>query len=123
MRFSLTSLFILSLAAFTACQAGTEPVETTSDVASKEAASPASATPAADAPKVDADGHEDNAPRIELAAAKELYESGDAVFVDTRSADAYNNERIKGAINIPVAEFEQRVQEVPKGKTIIAYCS
>lgn len=117
MRFSLASFFILATAVFTACQTGPELPASAPEITSEKA------TPAAEAPKADDHSHDDMAPRIELAEAKSLFDAGDAVFIDTRSEESFVTEHIKGAINIPFAGFEDRVKEVPKGKTIIAYCS
>lgn len=61
-------------------------------------------------------------PRITAEEAKKDFDAGTAVFVDTRSEYAYNLERIKGAINIPMDKFEARYTEIPIGKKIIAYC-
>ncbi len=66
---------------------------------------------------------EDDAPRINLEDAKKDFDSGKAIFVDTRAETAFNVEHIKGAINIPAETFQTRYTEVPKDKKIIAYCS
>ena len=68
-----------------------------------------------------ADDHE--AARITIADAKQAYDDGDAVFLDSRSKHAYENEHIEGAINIPTNEIEKRYKEIPKDKIIIVYCS
>jgi predicted sulfurtransferase len=100
------------LAVLTACQDVAQPMAV-------EKAQTA-ATPAA---KADEHGHEDGAPRITLAEAKKDFDAGNVVFVDTRAAATYNQEHIKGAINIPVEAVEARYREIPTGKKIIAYCS
>lgn len=64
-----------------------------------------------------------DAPRISLADAKKDFDAGTAIFVDTRAEVAYRQERIKGAINIPMEAFEQKYKEIPTDKKIIAYCS
>ncbi len=69
------------------------------------------------------DASADEVPRISLADAKKAFDAGEAVFVDTRAAEGFKTEHIKGAINIPAGEFEKRYAEVPKNKRIIAYCS
>ena len=84
MRLSLAFFFILSMAVLTACQTGSE-LDSAPGAASEEAAPEASAAPAAESPKVDDHGHEDTAPRIELADAKSLFDAGEALFIDTRS--------------------------------------
>ena len=65
----------------------------------------------------------EEAKRISLDDAKAAYDKGNAVIVDTRDADSYAQEHVKGAINIPLPEFEKRYQEISTGKQIIAYCS
>lgn len=66
---------------------------------------------------------DNEAPRVELADAKAAYDAGSAIFIDTRSRPFFVNERIKGAISIPVAEMAGRHKEVPKGKKVITYCA
>ena len=65
----------------------------------------------------------DNAARISLADAKASFDAGTALFVDTRAEGAYNQEHIKGAINISMDKLEAKLKELPKDKKIIAYCS
>ena len=122
MRFTFASFFVLAMAVFTACQTGGNG-PAGAELASKDLLPPVSGKPAGEAPKADEHGHEDNAPRIELVDAKSLYDSGEAVFIDTRSEDSFVLEHIKGALNIPLASLESRLGEVPEGKTLIAYCS
>ncbi len=65
----------------------------------------------------------DEAPRISLDDAKKSFDAGNVIFIDTRAESSFNEEHIKGAINIPSNAFETRYAEVPKDKKIIAYCS
>ncbi len=65
----------------------------------------------------------DSAPRISLAEAKQAFDEGNVVFVDTRAEVQYKQEHIKGAINVPAEAMETRYKEIPTGKKIIAYCS
>jgi rhodanese-related sulfurtransferase len=45
------------------------------------------------------------------------------LMVDVRNAPPHlKKEKIAGAIEIPLSELEQRVNELPKGKTIVVYC-
>ncbi len=66
---------------------------------------------------------EDDAARITLADAKAVFDSGGAMFVDTRASSAYEAERIKGAVNIPMDKLPEKIKDLPKDKKIIAYCS
>lgn len=70
-------------------------------------------------------GHDDahDAPRISLADAKKDYDAGDAIIIDVRDVNAYKNEHVKGALNVPLADLDANIDKLPKGKKIIAYCS
>ena len=47
---------------------------------------------------------------------------GKVVVLDTRTPDAFQEEHIPGAINIPEAELDKRMKELPKNKDIVTYC-
>lgn len=63
---------------------------------------------------------------IPIEEAEVLYFSGQAVFLDARSDDAFSQGRIAGARNLPWVEFENRsgevLADVPKDSEIITYC-
>ncbi len=44
------------------------------------------------------------------------------VLIDVRNPEGYQKEHVPGAINIPEAELEKRLGEIPKDKEIIVYC-
>lgn len=98
-----------------ACQTAS----TSSTVADNKTNKPANTV----APKADEHGHADDAPRITLADAKKDFDAGNVVFVDTRAKAAYDNEHIKGAVNMTTETVETRYKELPTDKKIIAYCS
>ena len=62
-------------------------------------------------------------PRVSLKDSKSAYDAGTTVFVDVRSAEAYQGGRITGAINIPLAKLESRLGELDKAQWIITYCT
>ena len=63
-------------------------------------------------------------PRMTVEQAKKDVDSGIAVIVDSRDANAYGQEHIAGAINIPSgAPSDEELAKLPKGKKIIVYCS
>jgi rhodanese-related sulfurtransferase len=63
-------------------------------------------------------------PIITLKALKEKLDQNAAVIiVDVRGDFPFEQEHIKDAISIPLAEIESRYKELPKGKTIVFYCS
>jgi 3-mercaptopyruvate sulfurtransferase SseA len=114
MRFILSTLivFTLGLGVLTACQDSSAPLKTE-----------ATNTNISPVPKAAEPAPQDDAPRITLADAKKEFDADKAIFIDTRSADAFKLERIKGAINITMNDSEARYKEIPKDKKIIVYCS
>lgn len=65
----------------------------------------------------------DNARRITAAEAHDVWQKGDAVVIDTRPESAYKDEHIKGSISMPTGTVLARVDELPRKKMIIAYCT
>ena len=61
------------------------------------------------------------------AEAKRLYDSGTAVFVDARSIETYNEGHIKGAVSLPVNDFDQLIGQFlnkhPQSSPLVTYCS
>lgn len=55
---------------------------------------------------------------------KRLIDSGarDAVILDVRTREGYNEGHLPGAIHIPFEELPARAKELPKNKDIICYC-
>lgn len=129
MRNLLSALMITSLVLLFGCQAASSSsaakTENASEVATKDKEAP-NDLKTSDSAKTD-DGHdhtaEGEAKRISLADAKSAFDKGEAFFIDTRSANAFENEHIEGAINIPSSKVDDRYKEVPKDKTVIVYCS
>jgi predicted sulfurtransferase len=113
MRYILSTLMVSVLAVLIACQSSAAPKSEL--IEKSQAKAPAEAAKDAN--------QEDDAPRISLSDAKKFFDEADAVFIDTRSASSYENEHIKGAINIPISDFENKYESLPKDKRIIAYCS
>ena len=59
--------------------------------------------------------------------ARELYDSGDYIFVDARSPEDYEEGHIKGAVSLPVGQFEEKIaaflERYPPEASIVTYCS
>lgn len=68
---------------------------------------------------------EGGVPRVTIKDAKASFDGGDAILVDVRSAEAYAESHITGAISIPLGEFESNIANVTldKNKWIITYCT
>jgi 3-mercaptopyruvate sulfurtransferase SseA len=77
----------------------------------------------ANSPQVQATKYPDGANRISVSDLKAALAAGTAVVIDVRGQSQYDAGHIKGAILIPAGEIGNRVNEIPRGKTIITYCS
>ena len=68
---------------------------------------------------------EADVPRVSVKDAKAAFDSGQAVIVDVRSAEAFAAEHIDGSINIPLADIESNPAGVnlDKNQWIITYCT
>ena len=47
----------------------------------------------------------------------------DSYLVDVRPPAAFKNETIKGAVNIPISDIRNRLEEFPRNKKIILFCN
>lgn len=110
---TLASIATLVVAAFAISCADS----TNTNVVANTAVSKATATPVVHPD----DGHD--APRISLADAKKHFDEKTAVFIDTHPPNQFELEHIPGAINIQPNTIKQNLDKVPRGKTLIVYCS
>ena len=59
--------------------------------------------------------------------ARELYDSGEYIFIDARSPEDYEEGHIKGAVSLPVGQFEEKIaaflERYPPEASIVTYCS
>jgi hypothetical protein len=66
---------------------------------------------------------QDDVPRISVEDAYRAVVKGEAVLVDTRSLEAYQQSRAAGAISLPVEEVEARLGELDPAQWYITYCT
>jgi len=62
---------------------------------------------------------------IHLPEARNLFESGEGLFIDARHAFEFDRGHIRGAVSLPLNEFDKRagfVDSLPRNKTLITYC-
>lgn len=62
---------------------------------------------------------------LEAVSRKDLLarlEAGSVTLLDVRPQDEFVLGHLPGALNIPLAELEKRLSELPMGREIIAYC-
>jgi len=81
---------------------------------------PVSTQPPANLPQTDAE-----VSRVPADQAKAALDSGDAVIVDVRGADAYARSHIKGALEVSLSAIQTDPANLPldKNKWIITYCT
>jgi rhodanese-related sulfurtransferase len=61
------------------------------------------------------------------AGAKRLFDGGQAVFVDARPGGSFTEGHIRGAVSLPISEFDTRIDDFleryPPDTTVVTYCS
>ena len=68
-------------------------------------------------------------PQVELISAEDTWalvqQGANPVFIDTRNARHWGQSDVKipGALRIWREELAARISEVPRGRTIITYCT
>jgi rhodanese-related sulfurtransferase len=62
---------------------------------------------------------------VEAIDGRELrarLDRGDVVVVDVRPAEEYASGHIPGSRSIPIEELEERLEELPRDREVVAYC-
>ena len=61
--------------------------------------------------------------RVTPAQAHGSVNSGQAIIIDVRDAESYNQAHIEGAISMPESELPARIDELPQDQQIFTYCT
>ena len=109
MRISILLLCALITAGLLACNSN-ETLLSKNPQPSSKTATPAS-SPA------------DNVRRITAAELHRLWDKNEVFIIDTRLEPAYKQEHIRGAILAPPGTLVSRINEIPRDKMIVAYCT
>ncbi len=67
-------------------------------------------------------GRRDELDAVSLGELRRRLRDGEVTVLDVRPRFEYDSAHIPGALSIPVAELERRLDEVPKENEVIAYC-
>ena len=63
----------------------------------------------------------------DITHGKTLYDTGNVLFVDARSIEDYNGGHIKGAVSLPVGQYEEQIdaflERYGLDRPIVTYCS
>ena len=87
------------------------------------AAGQQASVPAAVSPPTQNQVPGDGARRIRPAEARTALDKGEAIIVDVRGESSYEAGHVKGARLIPYSDLIARLDELPRDKMIITYCS
>ena len=60
-------------------------------------------------------------PQVHVSEVRGLVESG-AYIIDVREPKEYAAGHLKGAVNIPLSQFRDRIEEVPKDRPVYLHC-
>jgi 3-mercaptopyruvate sulfurtransferase SseA len=110
---SILAVAFLALGVLTACNSAEWKNAQTSPVA------PAPGQSTAPAPAPPSDG----ARRVTVNELKGLLDRNEAVVIDVRNQSSYDAGHIRGSKLIPEAEISNHLDELPKNKLIVTYCS
>ena len=62
---------------------------------------------------------------VKLEGARQLFETQQALFIDSRHEFDFRLGHIRGALNLPVGEFEKRdsaLAKIPRDTLLVVYC-
>ena len=65
----------------------------------------------------------DGARRVTIDELEAMVKEGSAVIIDVRNQAAYDQGHIPGSRLIPAGEIVNHINELPRDKTIVTYCS
>ncbi|HEY2865832.1 MAG TPA: rhodanese-like domain-containing protein [Pyrinomonadaceae bacterium] len=121
MRYLIFMVFLAALVVVIACA---RPVANASNEAvTAENSAPAVAPATANVQPIPTPPPAEEVPRVTLADAKKAFDDGSGYFIDARPADAYNDEHIKGAVNITYDKLDSHLKDLKTKQKIIVYCS
>ncbi|MDP8098665.1 FAD-dependent oxidoreductase [Pasteurella atlantica] len=60
--------------------------------------------------------------QVRLPEIRRIVENKEALIIDCREENEYNAGHIIGAINIPLSQFRNRLDEIPKDRPVICHC-
>lgn len=67
-------------------------------------------------------GNDDLLERVDRKTLLSRAKNGEVIFLDVRPEDEFNEAHLPYARSVPIFELKERLKELPKSKTIVAYC-
>ena len=80
-------------------------------------------TSAAPPPAPRPQGDPSSVQRIAVEDLRAKLNRNEVTIIDVRDANSFNARRIPGSINIPFASVETMLDQIPKDKPIVTYCT
>ena len=118
--FSLAAAVVFAIVTLAACNSsdtkGNRAGSSGTGSTGNNAVSLPSATPGHVAPA-------DGVKRVTTVELRDALAKGAAIVVDVRAATVYQQNHIKDSISIPLEQVEAHLQELPRDKMIVTYCS
>ena len=105
----LSAALVMAIAVLTACNSKDK----------RSGASNGSNQASASVPNVGIDGVR----RITTVELRDALAQGTAIVVDTRPVESYKQNHIKGSISMPLDQVPNHMNELPRDKMIVTYCS
>ena len=59
--------------------------------------------------------------QVPVSGVRGLVESG-AYLIDVREADEFEKGHVVNAVNIPLSEFRERIEQIPRDRPVYLYC-
>lgn len=59
---------------------------------------------------------------VDATTLRTRLDAGDVVVLDVRPLDEYTAAHVTGAMSLPIEELDRRLSEIPRGRTVVAYC-
>lgn len=115
--FQLSAAVVLATLALAGCNS--------SETKGNRASSSAGSSSEVKSPR-DSSGHiapSDGVKRVTTVELRDALEKGTAIVIDVRGDSVYKQSHIKGSISIPENQIATRINELPRDKMIVTYCS
>jgi 3-mercaptopyruvate sulfurtransferase SseA len=119
LKLAAAAALVGAAATFGACRAD----DTTAVSSAAPNASPAATQQPKPQPSAAAQAPAEEARRVTVDELRKMLDAGKAVVYDTRAKAAYDAEHIKGSLSMPSDQVAAHVDELPKDKTIVFYCT
>ena len=119
MRYLIFTIFLAALVVVIACARPVANASSDNLTAQNTATAPTGTTVV----PIPTPPPNEEVPRITLADAKKAFDDGTGYFIDARPAEAYNDEHIKGAVNITYDKLDAHLKDLKTKQKIIVYCS